>query len=269
MSEWGALATTVADAALMLAVLAGSAGPGAEAEADPEIHLEADPDGAAPVRPPDRGLTIAVSTRPPAAGVRLDPAIKLATTEIAKALAVAGHTVADADPPIRQTDAPTVIRQIFAGAAETAAGLPADRLEPRTRRQVRAGRLVRGYASRAKLDATRARVDAWFTGRDLLLTPITATPPPRVGAHGSHGLARTLLKATRFMAFTPPWNLVSYPTVAVPAGTTADGLPFAVQLVAPRGGEPLLLAVARQLEQLRPWRRHAPLASAGEAPVAP
>jgi amidase len=252
MTEWGALATTVADAALMLAVLAGTAGSGSDG-----------------IAPPDRRLDVAVSTRPPAAGVRLDPAIEQAATDVAAALASAGHTVVSADPPIRQTDAATVIRQIFAGAAETAQGLPADRFEPRTRQQVRAGHLVRGYAPQRKVDAVRGRIDAWFAGRDLLMTPVVATPPPAVGAHDGHGLARTLLEATRFVAFAPAWNLIGFPTVAVPAGRTPDGLPVAVQLVAPRGGEALLLAVAAQLERLRPWERYAPLAAVGAAPAAP
>jgi amidase len=38
-------------------------------------------------------------------------------------------------------------------------------------------------------------------------------------------------------------------------------MPLSVQLVAPEGGEGLLLSVARQLESLRPWARHAPLAA--------
>jgi amidase len=260
MTEWGALATTTADVALMLSVLAGRIGGPAE---------PAPGSGPLTAAPPDRRLAVVVSTRPPAAGVRLDPAIEEATMAVAEALATAGHTVVPADPPIRQTDAPTVIRQIFAGAAETAAGLPADRLERRTNQQVRAGRLVRGYAPARRVDAIRGRLDAWFAGRDVLITPVTAAPPPRIGASDGHGLARTLLEATALVAFTPPWNLAGFPTVAVPAGRTPDGLPFAVQLVAPRGAEALLLSVAAQLEELRPWPRHAPIASAGAAPAAP
>jgi amidase len=37
-------------------------------------------------------------------------------------------------------------------------------------------------------------------------------------------------------------------------------MPIGAQLVAPPGGEGLLLSVAKQLESLRPWPRHAPLA---------
>ena len=60
------------------------------------------------------------------------------------------------------------------------------------------------------------------------------------------------------MPFTPPFNLVGFPAASVPAGTTADGLPLGVQLAAAPGGEALLLSLARQLETLRPWPRHAP-----------
>ena len=41
-----------------------------------------------------------------------------------------------------------------------------------------------------------------------------------------------------------------------------DGLPLGVQLAAAPGGEALVLSLARQLEDLRPWPRHAPLAVA-------
>jgi len=39
----------------------------------------------------------------------------------------------------------------------------------------------------------------------------------------------------------------------VPAGLTPDGFPLSVQLVAPREGEPTLLAVAAQLEEALGW----------------
>ncbi len=43
--------------------------------------------------------------------------------------------------------------------------------------------------------------------------------------------------------------------MSVPAGLSPDGLPLAVQLVGLPGTERTLLAVARQVEELRPWPR--------------
>jgi amidase len=56
---------------------------------------------------------------------------------------------------------------------------------------------------------------------------------------------------------TGVWNMAGFPAASVPAGTAA-GLPGAVQLVAAPGREPVLLALAAQLERAHPWRRHAP-----------
>jgi amidase len=109
-----------------------------------------------------------------------------------------------------------------------------------------------------------ARCRAWFGDHDVLLSPTLALPPLRIGAYHGRGLARTLLGLTAYMPFCPPLNLVGFPAASVPAGASVDGLPLGVQLAAAPGGEALLLSVARQLETLRPWPRHAPL-----EPVAP
>jgi Asp-tRNA(Asn)/Glu-tRNA(Gln) amidotransferase A subunit family amidase len=53
-------------------------------------------------------------------------------------------------------------------------------------------------------------------------------------------------------------RLAGWPAMSVPAGTDPRGRPLAVQLVARTGGEAVLLSVAAQLEQLRPWPRIAP-----------
>jgi amidase len=47
--------------------------------------------------------------------------------------------------------------------------------------------------------------------------------------------------------------------MAVPFGTLPSGAPAAVQLVGRPGSELELLELAGQLEELRPWRRTAPL----------
>lgn len=78
LAEHGPLATTVADAALLLAVMAGR----------PEW---------AEVAVPDRPLRVAVSTRPPVAGLPVDREYQAAARAAGKALADAGHDVRAAD----------------------------------------------------------------------------------------------------------------------------------------------------------------------------
>jgi amidase len=87
----------------------------------------------------------------------------------------------------------------------------------------------------------------------LLLAPVLAGPPPRAGKWKGKGWLATTYGVARWMGFNPPWNLAGFPACSVPAGLDGGGLPLAVQLVAPPGGESLLLSVAAQLERLRPW----------------
>jgi amidase len=82
MAENGVLTTAVADAALLLSVMADR----------PELAHTGDPGS----------VRVAVSTRPPLAGVRVDPQWAAATTETADLLRQLGHRVAAADPPYGQ-----------------------------------------------------------------------------------------------------------------------------------------------------------------------
>jgi amidase len=58
---------------------------------------------------------------------------------------------------------------------------------------------------------------------------------------------------------TTPWNLAGLPAISVPS-TAAASLPVGIQIVAAPGAEPVIIALAAQLEQLRPWPPLAPLA---------
>jgi amidase len=249
MCEFGPLATTVADLGLLLDVLAGTGAYRA-------------------VAPPERPLRVGVAARPGAVGVKVDPEVRAALDATAGALSDAGHKVDAADPPWRNGDAGPFLHRFFLGVAEDAEPLDPAALEPRTRAEARAGRLLR--RTRPVPDGPPARILArylaWFEDHDVLLSPTLAAPPLRVGAYQGKGWSRTLLGLTGYMPFTPPFNLVGFPAASVPAGTSAEGLPLGVQLAAAPGGEALLLSLARQLETLRPWPRHAPLEPVGVPP---
>ena len=243
MSEFGPLATTVADLGLALDVLA-------------------DTDAFRAVAPPDRPLRIGVCAKPPAAGVKVHPQVRAAMEATAEALTGAGHRVETADPPWRNGDVPPFLQRVFHGCAEDTDRLTWEALEPRTRAEARVGRALRrvGPIPTGPPRRALARYRAWFSDHDALLSPTLALPPLRVGAYRGKGLARTLLGLTGYMPFCPPLNLVGFPAASVPAGASDDGLPLGVQLAAAPGGEALLLSLARQLETLRSWPRHAPLA---------
>lgn len=254
MSQWGPLATTVADGALLLDVLAGT-----------DRYRE--------VRPPARSLRVAVSTRPPVIGVRLDRQVRRATEAVADALQRAGHTTILADPPYSTRMGLAIVQRFWGGVALEVdqLGLPMEKLEPRTQSMVKLGRrlLKRFPVPDARGDEWRDRFTAWFADYDVLVLPTTARPWVAADGWLGKGLTTTFNNATNHTPFTSPWNLASFPAASLPGVMTDDGFPIGVQLVAPRGGESLVLSVAAQVEELMPWPRHAPLAGVTPAAEAP
>jgi amidase len=106
------------------------------------------------------------------------------------------------------------------------------------------------------------RVASWWAedGFDLLLTPTCAEPAPRLGeldAPPDNPLA-PIVRATPFAIFTAGFNTTGQPAISLPLHMTADGLPVGVQLVAAYGREDLLLRVAAQIEEARPWADRTP-----------
>ncbi|MDX2683463.1 amidase [Streptomyces soliscabiei] len=241
MSENGPLATTVGDARLMLSVLAGT-------DAD---TVQAGEPGA---------LKIAVSVRSPLAGVAVSGPYTSAAREAAGVLVRAGHHVERAEPPYPLSLSMTSLAHWTAGTAVDAAPLDPRLLTRRTRVHAALGRRfmngVRDGSARREL---RRRLEPFFAEYDVLLTPALARRSPKAAAWHERGWLRNILVNTNYSPLTPPWNLTGWPAMAVPFGTLPSGAPGAVQLVGRPGSEGELLRVAEQLENLRPWRRTAPL----------
>ncbi|MCI1747620.1 MAG: amidase family protein [Acidipropionibacterium sp.] len=210
---------------------------------------------------PVGALRIGVCEKSPAGGPAAEREQIDALHRTADALADLGHHVELVQPGYPNVSASFSI-QVAAGVAEEAdrAEHP-EFLEPRTRELAGIGhRLHRfaGWAERQGIEAGAKFNEEYFGAHDLLLTPTTPTPAVPIGQLSGAGLVSALRKATPLAAFTSIWNVLGNPAAAVPAGFSEDGLPLSVQLVGPLGGEPRLVQVAAQLEQVQPWAQSRP-----------
>ncbi|WP_173267546.1 amidase [Streptomyces pacificus] len=251
----GPLARTVADAALLLDAVQGSH------PQDPHRPDAVDASAAAR-REPGR-LRIALAWRPPftLSRARPHPEVRRSVTGLAEALARLGHDVEEARPRYGLIGLGFVARGT-AGVAEFAARHPEpELLDPRTRAALRNGRLLGGpivRAARAREAHQHRRVGALFDTYDVLLTPTTAAPPPRIGTFDGLSAWRTNAVMAAACPYAWPWNVLGWPGVNVPAGLTSDGLPVGAQLLGPEGAEGLLISLAAQLEADLRWYERRP-----------
>jgi amidase len=257
----GPLTRTVADAALLLDVLTGNH-PG-------ERHRPPAPEqpfATAAGKEPGK-LRIALSLRIPfsLAPARLDPRVRGATERIAAVLGDLGHEVIAADPTYGLIGL-TFLPRSTAGLNEWVRRVPEPRLlDHRTRHNARMGALCKGPAlalSRALERPVQRMLGRIFEQVDVVLTPTTATPPPRVGAIDGLRHWQTDKVMVGACPYAWPWNVLGWPGINVPAGLTREGLPVGVQLLGPACSEPLLLALASQLERVERWQDRRPPAPA-------
>lgn len=236
------------------------------------LSVTEDRDGALPpvghVRAPvARPLRIAAWTRT-LMGDEPEPAVRRAHDEAVALCRSLGHEVELVAPPAIDGAALGDAFFLVAGSAVAALvemvdrmrGHPVqrDELEPFTwaiadelaRRGPGAlggARAVFAAATEAYLAATRPF--------DAVLTPTLATLPWRTG-HLSPVLPREelLRRTARSVGYTPIHNIAGCPAMSVPLHWTDGGGPIGAHFAAAPGADALLLGLAYQLEEARPWR---------------
>ena len=110
-------------------------------------------------------------------------------------------------------------------------------------------------ARRAMRDL-QIRMARAMTGIDVLLTPVTAEPPLKIGvltACVKKGVDVWAERAWRFAPYTEMFNVTGQPAMSVPLHQGADGLPIGMHFAGKVGEDARLLRLAHQLEEAAPW----------------
>ncbi|HSB98224.1 MAG TPA: amidase family protein [Spongiibacteraceae bacterium] len=115
------------------------------------------------------------------------------------------------------------------------------------------------YRARATADQVGRIFDEMLTRFDMILSPVTALPPPLLGALSLDQPYENFVKnAIPASCFTSMYNIAGLPAMSVPLYWSADNLPIGSMFAGRFGDEVTLLQLAAQLEQAAPWRDRRP-----------
>jgi aspartyl-tRNA(Asn)/glutamyl-tRNA(Gln) amidotransferase subunit A len=175
---------------------------------------------------------------------RATPEVARVTADVVERLARAGAVVEEAKLPasfqavhaaahiVMRTDVASIHAHLFPAKA--------DLYRPAIRAAIELGRLIPGdlYVRALRIRSQfRREMRPLLERYDVLLTPSTPAPAPEGMATGDP-------------LFQVPWSLSGLPSITVPCGLAASGLPLGVQLVSGLYTEPALLAAAAWCEDV-------------------
>jgi amidase len=257
LSVNGMLTRSVADTALFLDAASGATD--VDADHPPATAISYASAAATPPGP----LRVAISRKVPFGVIsRLDAGAARALSDTAELLRSLGHEVVEEDPDYGPDAIQAVLVRYLRGCHDDARGLPhPERLERRTKGMARLGGLIPPQILERALageGALAARLNGVLERNHVLVTPATASPPPRIGALQGRGALWTLNAVAGWVPYNGVWNVTGQPAASVPAGFGEDGLPRAVQLVGRPNDEATLLSLAGQIEAERPWAQVRP-----------
>ena len=107
----------------------------------------------------------------------------------------------------------------------------------------------------------QAYMEGIFTKFDILITPVAAVPPFRVGQAPSVISEKNVTPAWGFFPFTYPFNMTGQPAASVPCGFSSDGLPIGLQIIGRSEDESTVLRVCAAFEEILPWSTKRPTVS--------
>lgn len=263
LSMGHAITRSVRDSAMLLDIASGP-------ESGSRVILPAGARFSDVIKRPPKSLRIALmETNPLRVPVHED--CKAALAHAAKLCEQLGHHVEPASPdlpvgPMMQgmglitgTGVLTVIRnrEQALGRAATEADLePITWLNYQNAQKYTAEALFR---ARATADQVGRIFDQFLERYDVILSPVTAGPPPLLGALSLNQPWDAFVRnAVGASCFTSMYNVAGLPAMSVPLYWNADNLPIGSMFAGRFGEEATLLQLAAQLEQAAPWKDRRP-----------
>ena len=255
----GPITRTVSDAAALLDVMAGPM-PGDPYWAPPlpegETFL------ASTTRAPGR-LRIGFTKEPVIAEAELDKECGDAFDAAASLMTELGHEVGECPRLFSGSLVPEfeLIWAVGAASIPVAADKESD-LRPITRWLRELGRkadATRFMSALARVQFAARQTVVAMSAFDIVVTPTLAQRPALIGAFRDDDHPERDFEAQkRFTPFTAPANLTGQPAISLPLYWSDDGLPIGVQLIGRPAEETVLLSLAAELEQARPWLERVP-----------
>jgi Asp-tRNA(Asn)/Glu-tRNA(Gln) amidotransferase A subunit family amidase len=259
LSTYGPLATTVDDLRLLLSVMLGrQAGDPTSAPAPWDV-LRADPEPvvghllAAPRTSPLGPLPAEVASSYEASVQAFAELVGLPVRWLEPEEVFAGV----GDPDLDWFTLATAEHVAALGRERVLAGL--DRMHPATREFFMAGLEIgidEYLAARRRRPAATRRLDDLLGAAGVLLTPTVASTGFLADGRLTPDVEAGMLPPEVYS--TAMQNVTGHPAISLPAGRYADGVPFGLQLTAPRWRDDLLLDLAGRWERAHPWPRVAP-----------
>jgi aspartyl-tRNA(Asn)/glutamyl-tRNA(Gln) amidotransferase subunit A len=254
----GPLARSVADAAILLGLLAG------HDPLDPTSSTHRVEDFSAAIRKPLRKFRLA---RPREYfWEKLDSEVRRATETAVRDLEKHGATVREISLPHLGECADAAANISLAETRhghEMAGYYPAhaEEYSEEVRQRIDAGGKVLATQYLAGLDAqkrVRADFDAAFQEVDAIVTPTVPVPAPPIGAEHVEVDGEQIGVRAALVGMNRPANFTGHPAISVPCGFTPDGLPIGLQFIGRRFDESTLLRIALAYERAHDWRSRHP-----------
>jgi len=127
-----------------------------------------------------------------------------------------------------------------------------EKYQPGTRRSLEGSMQAKAtdyVIARRRVETLRREIKSVFANVDLLITPTMKTPPPKLGAPGAAGGGGNNNAA---------FDIFGLPTISVPCGFSALGLPIGLQISGAPFAESTVLALASAYEQATEWHVRKP-----------